>query len=132
MNAKYRKHAVALAVAAAVATPAAFAQDVNAEANLLLNAEANLLLNAEANLRYDHDQRHRVRTNTDLGEVNHSTTIREDVVRTENSNADVRREVNEHEVGVSLRKDLSPSSDIAFTGAPTIGVTFRSIRPPSR
>ena len=121
MNAKYRKHAVALAVAAAVATPAAFAQDVNAEANLLLNAEANLLLNAEANLRYDHDERHRVRTNTDLGEVNHSTTIREDVVRTENSNADVRREVNEHEVGVSLRKDLSLSSDIAFTGAPTIG-----------
>lgn len=123
MNAMYRKHAVALAVAAVIAAPAAYAgspghdgPEVNAEANLTLNAEANLLLNAEANLRYDHDERHQVRTNTDTSNVNHQTVVNENV----NRQVDERREVNDHEVGVRLRKDLSLSSDIAFTGDPTI------------
>lgn len=173
MNAMYRKSAVALAIAAVFAAPAAFAQ-VNAQANLGLNAQANLLLNAQANLRHDNDyrraERHNVdttwsdtnvndvanwerntsvtsndqanwernssvtsndvanweRTSSDVGSVerfyaetstvNHDTTINYSEV----GNTDVRSEVNEHEVAVSLRKDLSLSSDVNFSGDPTI------------
>ena len=156
MNAKYRKHAVALAVAAVVAAPGAYAQTVNAEANLLLNAEANLLLNAEANLRYDDDYRRNQRdnitntsvndvanwernssvtsndqanwerTSSDVGTVERSYVETSDIDRntninyTEVGNTDVRTEINEHEVAVSLRKSLSLSSDINFSGDPTI------------
>ena len=135
MNAKYRKHAVALAVAAVIAAPGAYAQDINAEANLLLNAEANL--------RYDNDYRRNQRdniTNTEVNDVANWERTSSDTATVERSyaetsditrstvidysevgNTDVRTEVNEHEVGVSLRKELSLSSDIAFSGDPTLG-----------
>lgn len=148
MNATYRKHAVALAVAAVIAAPAAYAgapdsrgprgPEVNAEANLALNAEANLLLNAEANLLYnrtDTQVRDRAewertardsstveRNYSETSQVDHDTTINSDtnINYSHNANTDVRTEVNEHDVGVRLRKDLSLSSDIAFSGDPTI------------
>ncbi|KRG76774.1 adhesin [Stenotrophomonas ginsengisoli] len=140
MNATYRKHAVALAVAAVIAAPAAIAAPpvVNAEANLALNAEANLLLNAEANLLYNrtdtqvrdraewertaHDSSTVERNYSETSQVDHDTTVNSDtnINYSHNANTDVRTEVNEHDVGVRLRKDLSLSSDIAFSGDPTI------------
>lgn len=141
MNAKYRKSAVALAIAAVFSAPSAYAQ-VNAQANLELNAVANLELNAEANLRHDDDyrrnERHNVtdnqvndqanweRTSSDVGSVersyveNSDITRNTDITHSEVGNTDVRTEINEHEVGVSLRKSLSLSSDINFSGDPTI------------
>ena len=56
------------------------------------------------------DEAHRIRTNQEY----------ENIERTENVNSDVRRERNEHGVAVNLEKDLSLSSDIAFSGDPTI------------
>jgi len=56
------------------------------------------------------DEAHRIRTNT----------VDENITRNENVNSDIRRERNEHGVSVNLDKDLSLSSDIAFSGDPTI------------
>lgn len=56
------------------------------------------------------DEAHRIRTNQ----------VFEDIERTEVVNSDIRRERNEHGVSVNLEKDLSLSSDIAFSGDPTI------------
>ncbi len=56
------------------------------------------------------DEAHRIRTNQELERID----------RTENVSSDIRRERNEHGVAVNLEKDLSLSSDIAFSGDPTI------------
>ncbi|MCD9027941.1 adhesin [Luteimonas sp. BDR2-5] len=56
------------------------------------------------------DEAHRIRTNQ----------VYENIERTENVNSDVRRERNEHGVSVNIDKDISLSSDIAFSGDPTI------------
>lgn len=56
------------------------------------------------------DEAHRIRTNQ----------VYEVIDRSENVNSDIRRERNEHGVSVNLEKDLSLSSDIAFSGDPTI------------
>ena len=56
------------------------------------------------------DEAHRLRTNQ----------VYEDIERTETVNSDIRRERNEHGVSVNLEKDLSLSSDIAFSGDPTL------------
>lgn len=118
MNTTYRKHAVALAVAAVIAAPAAYARSPGPShpRGPDINTEINTELNTEMNMRYDHDQRHVVRTHRETSDIDRNT----DIQHTENSNTDVRREVNDHEVGVRLRKDLSLSSDIAFSGDPTI------------
>ena len=57
---------------------------------------------------------------TDSRSYSWSSDVSENIERTEVVNSDVRKEGNEHQVSVSLKKDLSLSSDIAFTGAPTI------------
>ncbi|WP_222566096.1 adhesin [Novilysobacter antarcticus] len=49
-----------------------------------------------------------------------SNDVTENIERTEVVNSDIRKEGNEHQVSVSLKKDLSLSSDISFTGNPTI------------
>lgn len=49
-----------------------------------------------------------------------SNDVSENIERTEVVNSDIRKEGNEHQVAVSLKKDLSLSSDINFTGNPTI------------
>ncbi len=49
-----------------------------------------------------------------------SSDVSENIERTEVVNSDVRKEGNEHQVSVSLKKDLSLSSDINFSGNPTI------------
>ncbi|MDR7194477.1 adhesin [Luteimonas terrae] len=120
--------------------------NTNTDVNLELNASANLLLTAEADLylrqsldqsvtettersltethtvdssdSFDRavtvdqslDEAHRIRTNQ----------VYENIDRTENVSSDIRRERNEHGVSVNLEKDLSLSSDIAFSGDPTI------------
>ena len=66
--------------------------------------------NRDVDIMQSVDEAHRIRTNT----------VVENIDRTENVNSDVRRERNEHGVSVNLEKDLSLSSDIAFTGDPTI------------
>lgn len=68
--------------------------------------------NREVNQQVDQslDEAHRIRTNQ----------VTENINRTENVNSDIRRERNEHGVSVNLEKDLSLSSDIAFSGDPTI------------
>ncbi|MFL6587911.1 MAG: adhesin [Luteimonas sp.] len=72
----------------------------------------NDAFNREVNQQVDQslDEAHRIRTNQ----------VYENIDRTENVSSDVRRERNEHGVSVNLEKDLSLSSDIAFTGDPTI------------
>ncbi|MGO3127264.1 MAG: adhesin [Luteimonas sp.] len=68
--------------------------------------------NREVNQQVDQslDEAHRIRTNQ----------VYENIDRTENVSSDIRRERNEHGVSVNLEKDLSLSSDIAFSGDPTI------------
>ncbi|WP_235974115.1 adhesin [Luteimonas deserti] len=56
------------------------------------------------------DEAHRLRTNQ----------VYETIDRSENVSSDIRRERNEHGVSVNLEKSLSLSSDIAFTGDPTL------------
>ncbi|PBJ84225.1 adhesin [Lysobacteraceae bacterium NML93-0399] len=60
--------------------------------------------------------------NVSVDEVtrNHSNVVFEDIQRTENVESDIRRERNEHGVAVNLEKDLSLSSDISFSGDPTL------------
>lgn len=94
MNINTRKTALTLAVAVMVACPAAFAQDDR---------------NADANIQHDH-----LVNETRNFERNTTTTDTEVV------NSDIRKEANEHRVSVSLKKDLSLSSDIRFRGRPTI------------
>ncbi|QOW19547.1 adhesin [Lysobacter ciconiae] len=72
------------------------------DVDLKLDAAARLRLDAAAKLRYD------------------SNEVYENIERTEVVNSDVRKEGNEHQVSVSLKKDLSLTSDIAFSGSPTI------------
>lgn len=68
--------------------------------------------NREVNQQVDQslDEAHRIRTKQ----------VYENIDRTENVSSDIRRERNEHGVAVNLEKDLSLSSDIAFSGDPTI------------
>ncbi|MDC7806879.1 adhesin [Luteimonas sp BLCC-B24] len=56
------------------------------------------------------DEAHRIRTNQ----------VSEVIDRSETVNSDIRRERNEHGVSVNLEKSLSLSSDIAFSGDPTL------------
>lgn len=60
--------------------------------------------------------------NVSVDEVtrDHSNVVFEDIQRTENVESDIRRERNEHGVAVNLEKDLSLSSDISFSGDPTL------------
>lgn len=127
MNAMYRKHAVALAVAAVIAAPAAYAgspgprgPEVNAEINL---SYTDTHVHDKADWeRTSHDSATVERHYTETSDINHQTTVNSDTDITHDhvANTDVRTEVNEHDVGVRLRKDLSLSSDIAFSGEPTI------------
>ena len=68
--------------------------------NTLLDINADIDANVDLTLDYL-DKRHNTVINYD-------------------ENVDVDRDVDSHEMSVSLKKDLSLSSDIAFSGAPTI------------
>src|SRR5690606_5351625 len=113
MNAMYRKHAVALAVAAVIAAPAAYAgspgprgPEVNAEINL---SYTDTHVHDKADWeRTSHDSATVERHYTETSDINHQTTVNSDTDITYNhvANTDVRTEVNEHDVGVRLRKDL--------------------------
>ncbi|MGY1426083.1 adhesin [Lysobacter sp. A289] len=165
-----RKTAIAMAVAALVTSPLAFAQSVddpNLDADILhnhvvvedwditvddtrnttvnndttnsttnntvnntqdtdvdlsLDAAARLRLNATANINYDGDfsQSSDESYSSTVVEDYSSNIVFEDIQKTEVVNSDIRKEGNEHQVAVSLKKDLSLSSDIAITGAPTV------------
>lgn len=192
MNVNLRKTAIAVAVTALVASPAAFAQSVddqNADADILhqhvviedwdtnvqdirnyettvvddrdyditvddtrnfetnvtnrnydenvtvdadVDANVDLFLDAGATIRYNGTFNER----TDSWETNeqhvygryidtnesHAYSSTWDVTANEqvDIDSDIRREQNEHGRSVYLSKDLSVSSDIAFSGAPTI------------
>ena len=68
--------------------------------NTLLDINADIDANVDLTLDYL-DKRHNTVINYD-------------------ENVDVDRDVDSHEMSVSLKKDMSLSSDIAFSGAPTI------------
>ncbi|NZA25011.1 adhesin [Luteimonas sp. SJ-92] len=85
-----------------------------------LDANASLDLDVDVDLAYSDsfDRRTRQRIDQSLTESHSMTTNQEyeNIERTEN----VSSERNEHGVNVQLDKELSLSSDIAFTGDPTL------------
>lgn len=87
-------------------------QTVDQSLTAAYDISVNDAFNREVNQQVDQslDEAHRIRTNE----------VYETIDRTENVSSDIRRERNDHGVSVNLEKDLSLSSDIAFTGNPTI------------
>lgn len=78
--------------------------------NTNVDTDVNLALDAAAWLRYSEE---------------HSTTsssneVYENVSKTSNIQADERTEKNNHGVAVNLEKDMRLSSDVRFSGSPTI------------
>ncbi len=104
----------------------------NVEKNYSSNVEDNFSSNVDLNLSKNVDVNYSENTSINQ-EVNNSSTVTlnklvdisyrteyEDIQKTENVQSDIRREKNEHGVSVNLEKDLRLSSDIRFTGEPTI------------
>ncbi|SJZ97565.1 adhesin [Novilysobacter spongiicola] len=91
---------------------------VDTNVDLSLDAAARLRLNAAANIQFDGDYDETI-SSTESYRYSENVVF-EDIQRTENVQSDIRREGNEHQVSVSLEKDLSLSSDINFSGDPTI------------
>lgn len=87
---------------------------LNTDVDLTLDAAAKLRLDAAAKMRFSSNE---VYENTERSWSNEEY---ENINRTEVVNSDVRKEGNEHQVSVSLKKDLSLTSDINFSGNPTI------------
>lgn len=95
---------------------------VDTNLDLSLDAAARLRLNAAANIQFDGDYDETISNTESYSTTENywSNEVYENIERTEVVNSDVRREGNEHQVSVSLEKDLSLSSDINFAGDPTI------------
>ncbi len=105
----------------------------NVESNTLTNTETNTLSNTETNTEtndiatsYTSTETRDV-ANSYSSSESYSTTenswsneVYENIERTEVVNSDIRKEGNEHQVAVSLKKDLSLNSDINFSGDPEI------------
>ncbi|HBK47224.1 MAG TPA: adhesin [Xanthomonadaceae bacterium] len=84
--------------------------DVNTDVDLKLDAAAKLRLDAAAKLRYDASETYSTE----------QSSVREDVQKTSNISANEKKEKDNHGVDVNLEKDLRLSSDIAFSGDPSI------------
>ena len=111
---------------------------VDADVNATVDADVDLFLDAGATVRYngefneisnDRDdswtttESHDYTRTSDIDTTeSHAYTSTWDVTANEDVDidSDIRREQNEHGRSVYLSKDLSLSSDIEFTGAPTI------------
>lgn len=112
--------------------------DENVDVNATVDADVDLVLDAAALIRYNgqfneiSNDREDSWTTTESHDYSstsaistsedHSYTSTWDVTANEDVDidSDIRREQNEHGRSVYLSKDLSVSSDIAFTGAPEI------------
>ncbi len=92
------------------------------DVNTTLNAEANLLFNATTNLNFNGNYSDDVSNAETYNTTENywSNEVYENIVRTEVVNSDIRKEGNEHQIAVSLNKDLSLTSDINFSGNPEI------------
>ena len=84
--------------------------NTNTNVNANVDADVDLKLDAAAVLRY-RDTRSNSVSNTE---------VTENVRKTSNITADERKEKNNHGVDVNLQKDIRLSSDVKFSGAPTI------------
>ncbi|MGY0557553.1 MULTISPECIES: adhesin [unclassified Lysobacter] len=167
-----RKTAIAMAVAALVTSPLAFAQtvdDPNISADILHNhvvvEDWDITVDDTRNTTVNNDTTNSTTDNTNVNNYTTNTQsdsyssdvsinddrsystsvsdsytsdytsdvsinddrdyswnsdVTENIERNEVVNSDIRKEGNEHQVAVSLKKDLSLSSDIAITGAPTV------------
>lgn len=98
--------------------------DVDANVDLFLDAGATIRYNGTFNERTDSwetNEQHVYGRYIDTNE-SHAYSSTWDVTANEqvDIDSDIRREKNEHGRSVYLSKDLSVSSDIAFSGAPTI------------
>lgn len=82
--------------------------NTNTNVNTNVDTDVDLKLDAAARLRYSD-----TRSNTE-------TDVRENVQKTSNITADERKEKNNHGVDVNLQKDMRLSSDVKFSGDPTI------------
>ena len=107
---------------------------VDADVNATVDADVDLFLDAGATVRYNGEfnertdswttfESHEFSSTSDINtNENHAYSSTRDVTVNEDVDvdSDIRREQNEHGRSVYLSKDLSVSSDIAFSGEPTI------------
>ncbi|MGE8233024.1 MAG: adhesin, partial [Stenotrophomonas sp.] len=84
--------------------------NTNTNVNTNVDTDIDLKLDAAARLRYS-DTRSNYESNK---------TVTENVQKTSNISADERKEKNNHGVDVNLEKDMRLSSDVNFSGDPTI------------
>lgn len=128
MKATVKKTVLAMAIATASTAAAANGWDnQNANANINHNHVVTETRNDTHN-HTDNEVRNwtrtntTVRNNTDTSNVtrNRTVNVNEQVQKNSNIQADERKEKNNHGVDVNLEKDLRLSSDINFSGAPTI------------
>lgn len=94
--------------------------NVNTNVNTSVDTDIDLKLDAAARLRYSDTRSNTdTRTNTETTST-WSNEVTENVNKTSNINADERQEKNNHGVAVNLEKDMRLSSDVSFSGDPTI------------
>ncbi len=90
--------------------------NTNTNVNTNVDTDVDLKLDAAATLRFNGNYSD-TRSNY---ESNSSTEVYENVQKTSNISADERKEKNNHGVDVNLEKDMRLSSDVSFSGDPTI------------
>lgn len=118
MNMHPKWTALAIAVAAAVALPAHAEENIvyNETTNIVRNDTTNVYKNYTDNFRWDTAIRETFNLDVDVDvDQNLSESYDLRVVR-----HDERRTRDNHAVDVSMRKHLSLTSDISFSGDPTI------------
>jgi len=126
MKATIKQSLLAMAIASASTAAAANGWDnQNANANINHNHVVTETRNDTHN-HTDNEVRNwtrtntTVRNNTDSSTVTRNRMVNEQVQKNSNIQADERKEKNNHGVDVNLEKDLRLSSDVNFSGDPTI------------
>ena len=122
MKATVKQSLLAMAIATASTAAAANGWDnQNANANInhnhVVTETRNDTDNDVRNVTRTHTT---VRNNTDSSTVTRNRMVNEQVQKNSNIQADERKEKNNHGVDVNLEKDLRLSSDVNFSGDPTI------------
>ena len=88
--------------------------NTNTNVNTNIDTDVDLKLDAAATLRYSD-----TRSNTETTRSS-SNEVYENIQKTSNVSSDERKEKNNHAVDVSFKKAMNLSSDVNFSGDPTI------------
>ncbi len=94
--------------------------NTNTDTNTTTNTITNTNVDTDVDLKLDAAATLRFNGNYSDTRSNYVSEVRENVQKTSSITADERKEKNNHGVDVNFEKDMRLSSDVRFSGSPTI------------